>query len=73
MLKNELSKIFHLDVPQRLMIVEAIWDSIVDNSEDIPLSEDHIEELEKRLNAYHENPQAGSPWNTVKERILARN
>ena len=47
--------------------------SLVENDVAFPVADHVCEELEKRLNAYHENPQAGSPWNTVKERILARN
>ena len=73
MLKKELAKIFELNVAQRIMVVEAIWDSILNNSEDIPVPESQIEELERRLNTYYENPQAGTPWNTVKERILSGN
>lgn len=32
----------------------------------------HKEELEERLADYHANPDAGSPWQEVKLRILAR-
>lgn len=73
MLKKELAKIFELNVAQRIIIVEAIWDSIVDNSEDMSVPESQIEELERRLNTYYENPCAGTPWETVKERILSGN
>lgn len=71
MLKKELAKIFELNVAQRIMIVEAIWDSILNNSEDMSVPESQIEELERRLNTYYENPRAGTPWDTVKERILS--
>jgi putative addiction module component (TIGR02574 family) len=28
--------------------------------------------LDLRLDAYHQNPSAGSPWSTVRERIRNR-
>lgn len=71
MLKKDLSQILQLNAAQRLMVMEAIWESLVNDSQDIPLPETQAEELEKRLNAYYQNPQAGSPWSTVKERLLS--
>jgi putative addiction module component (TIGR02574 family) len=29
------------------------------------------QELDKRLNSYYENPGTGTPWETVKERLLS--
>lgn len=31
---------------------------------------DQKAELDKRLDSYYENPEAGSPWHEVKKRIL---
>ncbi len=46
-----------------------IWDSIAAVPEAVPLSEDQKKELECRLEAYHLNPDAGSPWIEVRERL----
>jgi len=64
------SDILELSVAERIQIVEDIWDSIAAVPESIPLSEDQKKELDRRLEAYHANPDAGSPWNDVKQRIL---
>jgi putative addiction module component (TIGR02574 family) len=61
-----------LDMPvaERLRLVEDLWDSIAELPEKIELSEVQRKELDERLEAYHRNPEAGSPWKDVKERIL---
>ncbi len=60
-----------LSVAQRLLIVEQIWDSIAENPDSVPLTDSQKQELDKRLNSYHEDPEAGTPWQEVKERILS--
>ena len=67
---KEIAKIFELSVAQRILLVEEIWDSISNNPEAVPLTENQKKELDKRLNSYYKNPKAGSPWPEVKERIL---
>lgn len=66
--KNILS----LSVPERILLVEDIWDSIAEIPEEVSLSAAQKQELELRLAAYHQNPNAGSPWSAVRERIRNR-
>ena len=66
-----IADILTLSVSERIMLVEDIWDSIVDAPEEIFLSEAQEQELNARLDAYHENPTEGSPWTIVKDRIQA--
>jgi len=51
-------------------LVEDIWDSIAEIPEAVKIPVWHKRELEKRLEAYHANPDEGSPWSEVKKRIL---
>lgn len=59
-----------LPVKDRLRLVEDLWDSIAEVPEAIELSDAQRTALDLRLDAYHANPESGSPWNDVKERIL---
>ena len=59
MIQKEFSKIFEMSVAQRLLLVEDIWDSIAENPGAVPLTYSQRKELDKRLNAYYENPEAG--------------
>ena len=61
-----------LPVSERLRLVEDLWDSIAEVPESIELSEAQKEELDRRLEAYHRDPESGSPWKDVKNRILNR-
>ena len=54
---------------ERIQLVEDLWDSIATVPEAVSLTEAQKEELDRRLDAYHKNPDAGSPWELVKERI----
>jgi putative addiction module component (TIGR02574 family) len=68
-MKNiSLADILELSVSERILLVEDIWDSIAESPESISLTGSQREELERRLEAYHRDPEAGSPWEEVKAR-----
>ncbi|HKP52821.1 MAG TPA: addiction module protein [Chloroflexia bacterium] len=68
-----LEEILQLSVPERLRLVEEIWDTISDTPEELPLSEAQREEIERRLEAYEQRPEEGRPWREVLDRIRASN
>ena len=61
-----------LSVAERIQLVEDIWDSIAEVPESVPLTDDQKAELDRRLDAYHQDPDEGSPWGMVRERIRNR-
>jgi putative addiction module component (TIGR02574 family) len=63
------SEVLKLPLNDRIQLVEDIWDSIADCPDAILLTEPQKMELESRLDEYHRNPNAGSPWSLVRERI----
>lgn len=58
-----------LPIVDRLRLVEDLWDSIAEVPESLHLTDAQRDELDRRLEAYHQDPASGSPWNDVKERI----
>ncbi len=64
--------LLNLPVEERLRLVEDLWDSIAEVPEAIELTETQRGELDERLERYRLDPQAGSPWQDVKARILKR-
>lgn len=64
-----LDEVLQLPVPERIRIVEAIWDSIADTPDAIELSDEQRAELDRRLESLEKNPDAGSPWSEVRDRI----
>ncbi len=69
MSKVTLADILDLPVDERILLVEDIWDSIAAFPEAVPLTEEQREELDRRLEAYHQNPESGLSWEEVKYRL----
>ena len=66
------ANVLSLSIPERLQLVEDIWDTIAEVPEEVSLTDEQKVELDRRLDAYHLNPNEGSPWGVVRERILSR-
>lgn len=64
--------ILDLSVSERIQFAQDIWDSIAQVPESLKLSEEEKAEIERRLEAYHQDPEAGSPWSLVRDRIRNR-
>jgi len=67
-----IADVLKLSVPERIQLVEDIWDSIAAVPEAVPLTDAQREELDRRLDAYRRDPAAGSPWEEVRARIRGR-
>jgi putative addiction module component (TIGR02574 family) len=58
-----------LTLAERILLVEELWDSIAADTKGVVLSEAQKQDLRRRLEAYRDNPKAGSPWEEVKDRL----
>jgi len=58
-----------LSVPERILLVEEIWDSIAEDTLNEPISVLHRAELEERARDIKQNPDSCQPWKIVLERI----
>ncbi len=75
MTPNTMTKITQADIDEmpldtKLELVEAIWDSIADSQETIPVPQWHKPILDKALEDYKNNPNDGTSWEEVRQRIL---
>lgn len=61
--------VLELSVPERIQLVEDIWDSIAALPESVVLPQAQKEELDRRLEALAADPEGGSPWEEVIARI----
>jgi putative addiction module component (TIGR02574 family) len=64
--------ILDLSVSERIQLAQDIWDSVAQVPETLALSEEEKAEIDRRLNAYHQDPKAGSPWSIVREKTKRR-
>lgn len=60
-----------LPVEDRLEIAEAIWESLEDTGADAEIPAWQRSLLDERISKDDADPDAGSPWPEVKERILS--
>ena len=65
-----VAEILELPVAERIRLVEQIWDSIAAVPEAVPVSEELKAELDRRLAEFEANPEGGSPWEEVRQRIV---
>jgi putative addiction module component (TIGR02574 family) len=70
--RSALDEILDLPVPDRLRVVEEIWESIVAAPETLPVPQSQRDELDRRLKLHQEDPETATPWETVRSRLLNR-
>ncbi|WP_341327244.1 addiction module protein [Methylotuvimicrobium sp. KM2] len=61
-----------LTVSERIILAEALWDSIVAEDSEIELTEAQKAELDLRLASFEIDQDVGSSWSNVKARILSK-
>ncbi|MBD2569668.1 addiction module protein [Anabaena lutea] len=66
LLKFDISE---LSIAERIQLAEDLWDSILKEQEELPLSQAQQQELDRRLENYKKNPTNGSSWEEVKNRL----
>ena len=57
---------------QRVAYVQALWDKIASDPANLAIPEHHKRLLEARLEEHKKNPQAGKPWNEVRDQLLSK-
>ena len=61
-----------LSVPERLQLVEDLWDSIAEDAPDeaFPIDAELATELDRRLAEHEADPGAAVPWEQVRRKLL---
>ncbi len=67
---KDLAELLELPAEERLQLVEAIWDSLEEVPEAVPISDDVREELDRRLAAYYDDPSSARPWRDIRAELL---
>jgi putative addiction module component (TIGR02574 family) len=69
---SQLEQILTLSVEDRIQLVEAIWDSIADDPDSLPVTDAQRAELDRRLAAHVRDPGAGRFWPQVRDELKRR-
>jgi putative addiction module component (TIGR02574 family) len=60
----------NLSIPERIRLVEEIWDTIAEENEAFELSETQKLELDRRLELARNNPGRGRTWDEIKAEFM---
>jgi putative addiction module component (TIGR02574 family) len=65
-----VTEILELPIAERIRLVELIWESIAAVPEAVPVSDELKADLDRRLAEFEADPEAGIPWDEVRERVV---
>lgn len=66
------SSVFDLSPPEKLQLVEDLWDDLAATQEAIPVHQRQKEESVRRKANLQNNPASGLSWDEVKRRVRSR-
>jgi ribosomal protein S12 methylthiotransferase len=67
---KDFSQLLELPATERLQLVEALWDSLVEVPQTVPISKEVREELDRRLAAYYADPSSARPWAEIRAELF---
>lgn len=67
-INQTLSELTSLPVPDRLRVVESLWDSI-ESDTPVSLSSEQLAELNRRIESHEANPGELLSWDQVLDRL----
>ena len=67
---KDIAEIRKLPVSERLQLVGEIWDSILEDHDLLPVSDELARELDARLAAHYADPAGSIPWEVVEREVF---
>ena len=66
-----IDEIASLNISQKIMLVEEIWDSIAQEQGQIAVTDEEKAILDERLSSFEANPNDVISWEEIKQRLHA--
>ena len=67
-MKTSTDSIFDLSPPEKLQLVEDLWDDLASTPSEVPLHDWQKKEVERRKANLKSKPNSGRSWEEVKDR-----
>jgi putative addiction module component (TIGR02574 family) len=64
-----IEQAMHLSAQEKLDLISALWESMAEHPESIPVPDWQLKELKRRIEAQQKDPQPGQTWDEVKREI----
>ena len=68
----DFSAITALSIDERIALVQAIWDSIAAETDQLPLTDPQKREFDRRIADLDANPENVLTWEEIKARVRGR-
>jgi putative addiction module component (TIGR02574 family) len=69
MVKIDMDAIKRLSIPERVQLVQDIWNTLQPTVEQLPLTEEQKAVIDRRLEEHRRDPSSAVPWEQVKARL----
>jgi putative addiction module component (TIGR02574 family) len=69
---DDIPEIGRLTVPEKILLLEDLWDSIAAEESSVPVPQSHREELDRRLAEYEKDPGRLLTLDDLRGRVEAR-
>ena len=69
---DDIPEIARLTVPEKILLLEDLWDSIASEGSSVPMPQSHRDELDRRLSEYEKEPGRLLTLDDLRGRVEAR-
>jgi len=69
---SDIPEIARLTTPEKILLLEELWDSIASEESNVPVPQSHREELDRRLAEYEKDPGRLLTLEDLRGRVEAR-
>jgi putative addiction module component (TIGR02574 family) len=73
MIKEKIPELQTLSAAEKFALAIELWDELASNPDQIPVTDEQLDELDRRFEEYQRNPDKVLPWEEVKAKILSMN
>jgi putative addiction module component (TIGR02574 family) len=71
MIKEKIPELQKLSAADKFALAVELWDELSSNPEEIPVTEEQLNELDRRVEEYRKDPDKVVTWEDAKARILS--
>jgi putative addiction module component (TIGR02574 family) len=68
--KTLIDELSQLKKSEKLILVEALWDSIASDPSEVEVPEHHKAIIEERLKTLEKDKKSGSSWEKIRQKYL---
>jgi len=71
MIKETIPELQKLSTADKFALAVELWDELSSDPDEIPVTEEHLSELDRRFEEYRQDPDKVVTWEEAKSRILS--